>query len=200
MTARWYVLRVNREIKGRCTLCDDRVMVCDDKGWCMLAEGWWVLCDDRWGMYVVWWLKDNVWWQLEDVCCMLIEGWWVLCDVRWMMCVVWWIYYIMAKGCVWWRRHGVCFVMAEGCWVLCHGRVVVYDDKGIWWCLMSEGWCVFCDDRGMLCIVWLQREDTETLAGYLSLHQSAEGLVIMWTPNQLMNGCCDESTDDTDRR
>ncbi|KAL8561077.1 hypothetical protein ACOMHN_031021 [Nucella lapillus] len=43
------------------------------------------------------------------------------------------------------------------------------------------------------------REDTETLAGYLSLHQSAEGLVIMWTPNQLMNGCCDESTEDTDR-
>ena len=131
-------------------------MVCDDKGWCMLAEGWWVLCDARWGMHGVWWLKDNVWWQLEDVCCMLIEGWWVLCDVRWMMCVVWWIYYIMAKGCVWWRRHGVCFVMAEGCWVLCHGRVVVYDDKGVvsdvrrmvsvlWWqgnavyCLITEG-------------------------------------------------------------
>ncbi|XP_070204553.1 small G protein signaling modulator 1-like isoform X3 [Littorina saxatilis] len=45
----------------------------------------------------------------------------------------------------------------------------------------------------------LRREDTETLAGYLSLHQSAEGLVIMWTPNQLMNGCCDDSTEDTDR-
>ncbi|XP_076434538.1 small G protein signaling modulator 1-like isoform X2 [Babylonia areolata] len=43
------------------------------------------------------------------------------------------------------------------------------------------------------------REDTETLAGYLSLHQSAEGLVIMWTPNQLMNGCCDENSEDTDR-
>nr|KAG5690241.1 hypothetical protein BaRGS_026693 [Batillaria attramentaria] len=43
------------------------------------------------------------------------------------------------------------------------------------------------------------REDTETLAGYLSLHQSSEGLVIMWTPNQLMNGCCDDTTEETDR-
>lgn len=48
--------------------------------------------------------------------------------------------------------------------------------------------------------VLLQREDTETLAGYLSLHQSAEGLVIMWMPNQLMNGCCQEKDEDTDRR
>ncbi|BFZ04787.1 hypothetical protein BsWGS_07825 [Bradybaena similaris] len=43
------------------------------------------------------------------------------------------------------------------------------------------------------------REDREALAGYLSLHQSSEGLIIMWTPNQLMNGCCVEATDETDR-
>ncbi|CAG5128630.1 unnamed protein product, partial [Candidula unifasciata] len=43
------------------------------------------------------------------------------------------------------------------------------------------------------------REDKEALAGYLSLHQSSEGLIIMWTPNQLMNGCCVEETDETDR-
>ncbi|KAK3084137.1 hypothetical protein FSP39_008789 [Pinctada imbricata] len=43
------------------------------------------------------------------------------------------------------------------------------------------------------------KEDLEALAGYLSLHQSAEGLTIMWTPNQLMNGCCEEETDETDR-
>lgn len=43
------------------------------------------------------------------------------------------------------------------------------------------------------------REDTEPLAGYLSLHQSAEGLTIMWTPNQLMNGCCEDTDDEIDR-
>nr|XP_022341295.1 small G protein signaling modulator 1-like isoform X5 [Crassostrea virginica] len=43
------------------------------------------------------------------------------------------------------------------------------------------------------------REDTEPLAGYLSLHQSAVGLTIMWTPNQLMNGCCEETDDEIDR-
>ncbi|XP_025089142.1 small G protein signaling modulator 1-like isoform X9 [Pomacea canaliculata] len=48
--------------------------------------------------------------------------------------------------------------------------------------------------------VQLRREDTEALPGYLSLHQSAEGLIIMWTPNQLMNGCCEQVTEDTDRR
>ncbi|XP_025089137.1 small G protein signaling modulator 1-like isoform X4 [Pomacea canaliculata] len=47
--------------------------------------------------------------------------------------------------------------------------------------------------------VQLRREDTEALPGYLSLHQSAEGLIIMWTPNQLMNGCCEQVTEDTDR-
>ena len=44
------------------------------------------------------------------------------------------------------------------------------------------------------------QEDKEALAGYLSLHQCTEGLIIMWTPNQLMNGCCDETQDETDRR
>ncbi|KAJ8312140.1 hypothetical protein KUTeg_009513 [Tegillarca granosa] len=44
------------------------------------------------------------------------------------------------------------------------------------------------------------KEDVTALAGYLSLHQSALGLTIMWTPNQLMNGCCkEEDTDETDR-
>jgi hypothetical protein len=29
----------------------------------------------------------------------------------------------------------------------------------------------------------------EAMPGYLSLHQTPVGLVIKWTPNQLMNGC-----------
>jgi small G protein signaling modulator 1 len=28
----------------------------------------------------------------------------------------------------------------------------------------------------------------EPLAGYLSLHQNADGLAMKWTPNQLMKG------------
>lgn len=47
--------------------------------------------------------------------------------------------------------------------------------------------------------VLVQPENKEALAGYLSLHQSSEGLIIMWTPNQLMNGCCEDSKDETDR-
>ncbi|GFO01147.1 small G protein signaling modulator 1 [Plakobranchus ocellatus] len=47
--------------------------------------------------------------------------------------------------------------------------------------------------------VLVQPENKEALAGYLSLHQSSEGLIIMWTPNQLMNGCCEDSRDETDR-
>ncbi|KAI8740035.1 small G protein signaling modulator 1 [Biomphalaria glabrata] len=43
------------------------------------------------------------------------------------------------------------------------------------------------------------KEDKEALPGYLSLHQSSDGLIIMWTPNQLMNGCCEDATDETDR-
>ena len=35
----------------------------------------------------------------------------------------------------------------------------------------------------------------EPLPGYLSLHQSAAGLSLKWTPNQLMNGA---SADDED--
>ncbi|XP_052224639.1 small G protein signaling modulator 1-like [Dreissena polymorpha] len=42
------------------------------------------------------------------------------------------------------------------------------------------------------------KEGAEALQGYLSLHQTVEGLTIMWTPNQLMNGCC-EQPEDTDR-
>lgn len=34
----------------------------------------------------------------------------------------------------------------------------------------------------------LQRENLEAIPGYLSLHQTPAGLVIKWTPNQLMNG------------
>ncbi|XP_036370734.1 small G protein signaling modulator 1-like isoform X4 [Octopus sinensis] len=44
------------------------------------------------------------------------------------------------------------------------------------------------------------KEDIEALPGYLSLHQSAEGLTIKWTPNQLMNGCYEDKEDDFDRR
>ncbi|CAI9744344.1 Hypothetical predicted protein [Octopus vulgaris] len=43
------------------------------------------------------------------------------------------------------------------------------------------------------------KEDIEALPGYLSLHQSAEGLTIKWTPNQLMNGCYEDKEDDFDR-
>lgn len=34
-----------------------------------------------------------------------------------------------------------------------------------------------------------QTEHLEAMPGYLSLHQNPEGLIIKWTPNQLMNGC-----------
>lgn len=44
------------------------------------------------------------------------------------------------------------------------------------------------------------REGVEALAGYLSLHQTVEGLTIMWTPNQLMNGCCETREEELDRR
>ncbi|XP_035206832.1 small G protein signaling modulator 1-like, partial [Stegodyphus dumicola] len=33
------------------------------------------------------------------------------------------------------------------------------------------------------------KEHLEAMPGYLSLHQNPEGLIIKWTPNQLMNGC-----------
>lgn len=34
----------------------------------------------------------------------------------------------------------------------------------------------------------LQKDVAEPMPGYLSLHQTAAGLIIKWTPNQLMNG------------
>ncbi|XP_053375444.1 small G protein signaling modulator 1-like isoform X2 [Mercenaria mercenaria] len=43
------------------------------------------------------------------------------------------------------------------------------------------------------------KEGVEALPGYLSLHQTVEGLTIMWTPNQLMNGCCEVKDEDLDR-
>lgn len=36
---------------------------------------------------------------------------------------------------------------------------------------------------------------SEPMPGYLSLHQTANGLTIKWTPNQLMNGFADEAQD-----
>lgn len=33
-----------------------------------------------------------------------------------------------------------------------------------------------------------QRDDMEAVPGYLSLHQTADGMTLKWTPNQLMNG------------
>ncbi|RWS04199.1 small G protein signaling modulator 1-like protein, partial [Dinothrombium tinctorium] len=41
------------------------------------------------------------------------------------------------------------------------------------------------------------RENTEPMPGYLSLHQTPNGLVIKWTPNQLMNGSslCENTAD-----
>lgn len=36
---------------------------------------------------------------------------------------------------------------------------------------------------------------TEPMLGYLSLHQTPTGLIIKWTPNQLMSGCAEEVQD-----
>ncbi|RWS22715.1 hypothetical protein B4U80_09970 [Leptotrombidium deliense] len=46
------------------------------------------------------------------------------------------------------------------------------------------------------------RENTEPIPGYLSLHQTPNGLVIKWTPNQLMNVSNSDNTvpDTTDKR
>lgn len=44
------------------------------------------------------------------------------------------------------------------------------------------------------------KEDVEPLAGYLSLHQGPDGLTVKWTPNQLMNGACEEEDASIDRR
>lgn len=44
------------------------------------------------------------------------------------------------------------------------------------------------------------KEDVEPLAGYLSLHQGPDGLTVKWTPNQLMNGGCDDEDAAVDRR
>jgi len=49
-------------------------------------------------------------------------------------------------------------------------------------------------------VVGVQKEDVEPLAGYLSLHQSAEGLALKWTPNQLMNGSSQDDDATVDRR
>lgn len=42
-----------------------------------------------------------------------------------------------------------------------------------------------------------QKDVTEPMAGYLSLHQTANSLIIKWTPNQLMN-CHSPGTNQND--
>ncbi|XP_013379334.1 small G protein signaling modulator 1-like [Lingula anatina] len=42
------------------------------------------------------------------------------------------------------------------------------------------------------------KEDAQPLPGYLSLHQSADGLTVKWTPNQLMGGG-QNTQEDTDK-
>ncbi|XP_071033938.1 small G protein signaling modulator 1 [Parasteatoda tepidariorum] len=42
------------------------------------------------------------------------------------------------------------------------------------------------------------KEHLEAMPGYLSLHQNPEGLIIKWTPNQLMNGCYSTNDSATD--
>ena len=113
MTARWCVLCVNREMKRRCALCDDKVwyVMTKVKGWCMLAEGWWVLCDDRWMMCVVWWMCYIM--AKGCVCCVMAVGCRVLCHSS----VV--VYDDKGGVCgVWWQKDGVCFVMTGECCVL----------------------------------------------------------------------------------
>ncbi|XP_069998043.1 small G protein signaling modulator 2-like isoform X2 [Penaeus vannamei] len=44
--------------------------------------------------------------------------------------------------------------------------------------------------------VYVQPEQMEAMPGYMSLHQTTEGLVIKWTPNHLMNGCCPDTAED----
>ncbi|KAG8189167.1 hypothetical protein JTE90_018459 [Oedothorax gibbosus] len=41
------------------------------------------------------------------------------------------------------------------------------------------------------------KEHLEPMPGYLSLHQNPDGLILKWTPNQLMNGVDGSSTDST---
>lgn len=54
--------------------------------------------------------------------------------------------------------------------------------------------------RVLWCVI-PQKEDVETLAGYLSLHQLNDSSVLLkWMPNQLMNGCYDNQKDEGDRR
>ncbi|XP_023018015.2 small G protein signaling modulator 1 isoform X2 [Leptinotarsa decemlineata] len=45
-------------------------------------------------------------------------------------------------------------------------------------------------------VVPLNADVSEPMPGYLSLHQTPNGLTIKWTPNQLMNGFVDESGQD----
>ncbi|KAK4297111.1 hypothetical protein Pmani_030446 [Petrolisthes manimaculis] len=40
------------------------------------------------------------------------------------------------------------------------------------------------------------KEQLDAMPGYMSLHQMTEGLVIKWTPNHLMNGCCPDTSQD----
>ncbi|KAF8765069.1 Small G protein signaling modulator 1 like protein [Argiope bruennichi] len=42
------------------------------------------------------------------------------------------------------------------------------------------------------------KEHLEPMPGYLSLHQNPDGLIIKWTPNQLMNGCYSTSDSSSD--
>lgn len=45
-----------------------------------------------------------------------------------------------------------------------------------------------CSVNSSVAYVQLQKDMTEPMPGYLSLHQTAHSLTIKWTPNQLMNG------------
>ncbi|CAL8137374.1 unnamed protein product [Orchesella dallaii] len=45
-------------------------------------------------------------------------------------------------------------------------------------------------------VVVYMKDGSEPLAGYLSLHQCGEALLLKWTPNQLMNGCTETGVHD----
>lgn len=175
----WHVLT-----EGWCVLCGDEGMVfavwwwrdgvCWQrdgvyyvvmKGWCLLCGDEGMVCIDRGMLCIVWWWRDSVccvvmkgwcvfvWWWRDGVCCVLTEAWCVFCDDWGMVSVVqslikgwcvlcgdegtvssWTLMYCQTHRIIsGWLRDGICIVM-------------------------TEGWCLWYCDEGMMCIVSWQRD------------------------------------------